>query len=164
MSARAAWRLEALGFARVYRYAAGKADWLAAGLPTEGAEATTLRAGAVARTDVPTCSPGERADQAAGRTRRAGWDSCIVVNAQRVVVGRLRRDALDAAGEATVEQVMEEGPTTIRASEELAELVQRMRNRNVPAIVVTDPDGRLLGILQRTDAELALAGAGGGSR
>jgi CBS domain-containing protein len=164
MSARAAWRLEALGFAWVYRYAAGKADWLAAGLPTEGAEATTLRAGTVARSDVPTCSPGERAETVAGRARRAGWDSCIVVNAQRVVVGRLRRDAFDAAGEATVEQVMEEGPTTIRASEELAGLVQRMRNRNVPSIVVTDPDGRLLGILRRPDAELALASAGGGSR
>jgi CBS domain-containing protein len=148
----------------VYRYAAGKADWLAAGLPTEGAEATTLRAGEVARSDVPTCWPGERVDQAAGRARRVGWDSCIVVNAQHVVVGRLRRDAFDAAGEATVEQVMEQGPTTIRASEELVGLVQRMRNRNVPSIVVTDPDGRLLGILQRTDAELALAGAGGGSR
>jgi CBS domain-containing protein len=164
MSARAAWRLEALGFGRVYRYAAGKADWLAAGLTTEGAEATTLRAGAVARSDVPICSPGERVDQAAGRARWVGWDNCIVVNAQRVVVGRLRRDAFDAAGGATVEQVMEQGPTTIRASEELAGLVQRMRNRNVPAIVVTDPDGRLLGILRRPDAELALAGAGGGSR
>lgn len=164
MSARAAWRLEALGFARVYRYAAGKADWLAAGLPTEGTEAKPLRAGAVARTDVPTCSPGERVDQAVGRARRAGWDSCIVVNAQRVVVGRLRREVFDADGEATVEQVMEEGPTTIRASEELTGLVKRMRNRNVPAIVVTDPDGRLLGILRRSDAELALPGAGRGSR
>ena len=164
MSARAAWRLEALGVGRVYRYAAGKADWLAAGLPTEGAVAMPLRAGEVAQSDVPTCWPDERVGQAAGRARGAGWDSCIVVNAQQVVVGRLRRDALDAGGEATVEQVMEEGPTTIRASEELAGLVQRMRNRNVPSIVVTDPDGRLLGILWRTDAEQALAGAGGGSQ
>jgi CBS domain-containing protein len=164
MSARAAWRLEALGFGRVYRYAAGKADWLAAGLATEGAGANTLRAGKVARSDVPTCSPGERAETVAGRARGAGWDSCIVVNGDRVVLGRLRRGALDAAGEATVEQVMEESPTTIRASEELAGLVQRMQNRNVPSIVVTDPDGRLLGILQRTDAEQALAGAGGGSQ
>jgi CBS domain-containing protein len=164
MSARAAWRLEALGFARVYRYAAGKADWLAAGLPTEGTGAQTLRAGAVTRTDVPTCVPGERVDQAAGRARRAGWGTCIVVDADRVVVGRLRRDALDAAGEALVEQIMEEGPTTIRASEELAGLVHRMRRRNVPSIVVTDPDGRLLGVLQRSDAEQALAGAEGASR
>jgi hypothetical protein len=43
----------------------------------------------------------------------------------------LRGDALDAAGEALVEQVMEEGPTTIRASEDLAGLVQRMRERRL---------------------------------
>ena len=164
MSARAAWRLEALGVARVYRYAAGKADWLATGLPTQGAKATTLRAGAVARADVPTCAPDERVDAVARRMRQAGWDHCIVVNAERVVVGRLRREALDAGPDVLVEQVMEEGPTTIRASEELTGLVKRMRDRKVRSIVVTNPDGRLLGVLQRDHAEHALANAEGGAR
>src|SRR5258707_15549870 len=36
MSPRAAWRLEAAGFAPVYGYVAGEADWLAADLPFEG--------------------------------------------------------------------------------------------------------------------------------
>ena len=36
MSPRAAWRLEAAGFAPVYDYVAGKSDWLAADLPFEG--------------------------------------------------------------------------------------------------------------------------------
>src|SRR5947209_3912316 len=35
MSSRAAWRLETLGFTTVYRYVAGKIDWMAAGLATE---------------------------------------------------------------------------------------------------------------------------------
>src|SRR5689334_6170303 len=35
LSPRAAARLESLGFADVYDYAAGKADWIAMGLPTE---------------------------------------------------------------------------------------------------------------------------------
>lgn len=164
MSARAAWRLEALGFARVYRYAAGKADWLAAGLPTQGTQATTLRADAVARAEVPTCTPDDRVDVAARRVRQTGWDHCIVVNAERVVLGRLRRDALDAGPDTLVEQVMEEGPTTIRASEALTGLVQRMRHRKVNSIVVTNPDGQLLGVLQRDDAERALATAEGGAR
>ncbi len=34
MSPRAAWRLEAAGFGPVYDYVAGKADWLAADLPS----------------------------------------------------------------------------------------------------------------------------------
>ncbi len=36
MSPRAASRLESLGFREAYDYAAGKADWFAAGLPMEG--------------------------------------------------------------------------------------------------------------------------------
>ena len=33
MSPRSAWRLEGLGFERVYDYVPGKADWFASGLP-----------------------------------------------------------------------------------------------------------------------------------
>src|SRR6266567_8778669 len=43
LSARAAWRLESMGFQEVYRYTAGKADWLAAGWETEGAQARKTR-------------------------------------------------------------------------------------------------------------------------
>src|SRR6059036_3067934 len=38
LSARAAWRLETMGFQEVYRYTPGKADWLAAGWETEGTD------------------------------------------------------------------------------------------------------------------------------
>src|ERR1051326_8061662 len=36
LSARAAWRLETMGFQEVYRYTPGKADWLAAGVENRG--------------------------------------------------------------------------------------------------------------------------------
>ena len=39
LSARAAWRLESMGFQEVYRYTPGKADWLAAGWETQGTQA-----------------------------------------------------------------------------------------------------------------------------
>jgi 3-mercaptopyruvate sulfurtransferase SseA len=55
LSARAAWRLESLGSGQVYDYAVGKSDWMAAGLPTEGAAAGRPTAATVARRDVPTC-------------------------------------------------------------------------------------------------------------
>jgi rhodanese-related sulfurtransferase len=45
MSPRAAWRLEAAGFGPVYDYAAGKADWLAAGLPFQGTAKLAERTG-----------------------------------------------------------------------------------------------------------------------
>jgi len=40
LSARAAWRLETMGFQEVYRYTPGKADWLAAGFETNNKKNT----------------------------------------------------------------------------------------------------------------------------
>ena len=57
MSARAAWRLESLGFTKVYDYVGGKSDWIAAGLPVEGELANVPRAINVVKRDVPTCGP-----------------------------------------------------------------------------------------------------------
>src|SRR6266542_1433835 len=56
MSPRAACRLEQLGFPEVYDYTAGKADWLAHGLETEGEQAGVLRARHAVRADVVTAS------------------------------------------------------------------------------------------------------------
>jgi CBS domain-containing protein len=160
MNARAAWRLERLGFGRVYRYTAGKADWLAAGLPSEGRNADALRAGTVARRDVPTCEPDERVGEAARRAHQAGSDFCVVVNDEGVVLGRLRHAALDEGSDATVEDVMEEGPTTTRASSELLPLATRLHDHDVASILVTDPDGRLIGVAHREDADHVLCEAG----
>ena len=57
MSPRAACRLELLGFTQVYDYVAGKADWLAHGLPTEGEQAQIPRAKDVLRRDAVTAHP-----------------------------------------------------------------------------------------------------------
>jgi 3-mercaptopyruvate sulfurtransferase SseA len=72
MSPRAAWRLEALGFTQVYDYTVGKADWLAAGLPTERTGSHARRVVEAMEDSVPTCGPGETVDQVAGRLDVAG--------------------------------------------------------------------------------------------
>jgi CBS domain-containing protein len=97
MSPRAACRLETLGFTAVYDYTAGKADWLAAGLPTEGTAATTLRPGALARTDVPTCAPDETVAIAHRRVATSGEDRCVVTDPDGRLLGLLPRDDADAA-------------------------------------------------------------------
>jgi CBS domain-containing protein len=153
MSDRAAWRLESLGFSRVYRYAPGKDGWLAMGLPTEGPDAATPRAGDVADRDALTCAVDDQLEDARDRLRAAGETSCIVVNDQRVVLGRVRGEALDGDAEQTVETVMEAGPTTVRPSEPLDALIERMRKRKVESIVVSTADGVLVGVLRREDAE-----------
>src|SRR3990172_2943993 len=92
MSPRAASRLEALGFDQVYDYAAGKADWGASGLPLEGRPGP--RAGELARADAPTCLLGERLQAIRARIEATEWDTCLVVDAEGVVLGRLGRRAL----------------------------------------------------------------------
>src|SRR5262252_7277512 len=61
MSPRAACWLTTMGFTRVHDYAFGKVDWLAHGLPAEGAHADRPTAGRLARSDAVTCSIETRA-------------------------------------------------------------------------------------------------------
>src|SRR5213076_640210 len=86
LSARAAWRLESMGFQEVYRYTAGKADWLAAGWETEGTEAKKARIRQMIHKDVPTCSLRELLEDVKSR-RRPNQDMCIVVNDRNIVLG-----------------------------------------------------------------------------
>lgn len=138
----------------MYDFLAGKKDWLAAGLPTEGKRAGQLRAGHVSRPDPLICSLGERVGEVRRRLGSEGWDACIVVNDHDVVEGRIRPDDLaDVDGETPLEEVMELGPTSIRPNTGLESIVKRMRKANVASILVTTGDGELLGVLYREDAE-----------
>ena len=153
MSPRAAWRLESLGFTRVYDYLPGKADWFAAGLPREGTRASIPRAGDVARRDEVTCRLGDRVGDVAERVRAAGQPWCLVLNDGDIVLGRLRGAALDADLDALVEDVMESGPTTTRPDTEVEALNERLRGGDVSSIVITTSDGRLVGTFTVGDAE-----------
>jgi hypothetical protein len=84
MSPRAAWRLEGLGYGPVYDYAAGKVDWIAAGLPTVRAEVCERRALDVADRDPPTCHPDDLAGDVADNYIGT---SIVVVNERRIVLG-----------------------------------------------------------------------------
>jgi CBS domain-containing protein len=157
MSARAASRLESLGFTRVYRYTPGKDGWLAMGLPTEGPNAATPRAGDVADRDAPICALHDRLGDVRDRLQVVGENSCIVVNDQRVVLGRVRGESLDGDAEQTVEAVMEAGPTTVRPSEPLDALIERMQKRKAKSIVVSTAGGVLVGELRREEGERRLS-------
>ena len=157
MSPRAASRLESIGFEQVYDYVAGKADWGSAGLPLEGVEGSETRAGAHVRTDVPTCSPDDRLRDVCEHLDESGWDTCFVVDERRVVLGRLGRRAIRGREDITAEQAMALGPSTIRPSARLADVVERMRRQKLTNLPVTTSDGRLVGLLLREDAERELA-------
>jgi Mg/Co/Ni transporter MgtE len=161
MSPRAAWRLETLGFTAVHDYAAGKADWGSAGLPLEGTGGSETRVGAHLRRDVPTCVLDEQLADVRARVSAAGWDTCFVVTAEHVVLGRLGRGALARKDDATVEDAMTPGPSTVRPSLELEQAVERMRRQDLTTLPVTTSDGRLFGLLEREAAEYALHELGG---
>ena len=154
MSPRAAWRLESLGFTEVYDYTGGKANWGAFGLPLEGTVGP--RAGDHVRTDVPTGSLEERLQEVRAHVRASEWDTCIAINAERVVLGRVGRRALAREDDATVEHVMSSGPSTVRPSATVEAMLERMRRQNLTNVVVTRLDGVLLGLLRREDAERLL--------
>src|ERR671936_223108 len=153
MSSRAAWRLESLGFREVYEYRGGKADWLAAGLPTEGPGSRTPRVGAYLRTDVPTCRPDEKVSDATARVASAGWDMCLVVNEQGILLGRLDHNELRAEGDKRIADVMRSGPSTYRPDAPAADLRHVMTHKRIGALPVTTGDGRLLGVLCREALE-----------
>jgi predicted transcriptional regulator len=158
MSPRAACRLELLGFTQVYDYVAGKADWLAHGLPTEGEQAQVPRAKDVLRREVVTALPGEPVGGVAARVARSPYGFALVVARDGTLLGRLHKAVLDADPSARADQVMEAGPSTIRPDRPLAELAQRLRRHGLHTAIVTAPDGRLLGAVQRADMEARLAG------
>jgi CBS-domain-containing membrane protein len=157
MSPRAACRLELLGFTRVYDYVAGKADWLAHGLPTEGEQAQVPRAKDVLRRDAVTARPEEPVGGVAARVARSPYGFALVVANDGTLLGRLRKAVLDGDPAARAEQVMEAGPSTVRADRPLAELAERLGSRGLRTAVVTAPDGRLLGVVRLTDMEARLA-------
>jgi len=80
-----------------------------------------------------------------------------LVAADRVVLGRLGRRALASDDDSTVEDAMSEGPSTVRPSIGIDALIKRMDERELMTFPVTTPDGRLVGLVRRADAEKALA-------
>ena len=151
MSPRAAWRLESLGFGEVQDYVAGKHDWMAAGLPTEGTNADRPRAGELARKDVPTCRLDERLGDVRERVGGAGWDAVVVVNEERVVLGLLRAKELALDGALRIEDAMRPAPSTLRPYVLAEEAERFMSDHKLESSPITTSDGRLVGLLLKSD-------------
>jgi CBS-domain-containing membrane protein len=153
LSARAACRLETLGFAEVYDYVPGKVDWLAHDLPVDGEQAGIATAGRVARNDVVTCRLDDRVGEVRERIVASAYRFALVTSPGGVLLGRLRASALDCDPNLRAEEVMEAGPSTVRPDKHARELASRLAERQLNFAIVTTPEGYLLGVACRADLE-----------
>jgi rhodanese-related sulfurtransferase/CBS domain-containing protein len=153
LSPRAACRLDTLGFEHVFDYVAGKVDWLARGLPTEGEHASVPRTKDLVKSDAVTCSLAEPVGPVRERVEQSPYPFALVVSETGIVLGRLRRSTLDCPPDLPAEQLMEAGPSTVRPDIKLEDLVERLRKRDFHYAVVTEPTGRLIGVVRRSEAE-----------
>lgn len=154
MSPRAAWRLENYGYGRVYDYVPGKSDWLAFNLAREG---WAKLAGDVLTHEVPTCSARDKLGDIRSKLEDSRAGLAVALNHGGVIMGTVTPKALEGDQDADVGEVMREGPTTVRPSEEIEGLVERMRNARVDGVLVTSSDGKLLGLFERSVGEERLA-------
>lgn len=155
MSPRAGCRLEALGFEQVYDYMPGKVDWLARGLPTDGDQKPVARVKDVVRDDAVRAGLDEPVGQVRGRVDESRHGFALVTARDGTLLGRLRRSHLDGNPDLLAEQVMEPGPSTVRLDTAADKLARRLRDRDLKTAVVTDPEGKLVGIARRSDLEAA---------
>jgi Mg/Co/Ni transporter MgtE len=152
LSPRAACRLATLGFTRVYDYTAGKVDWLARGLLGEGTRAAEPTAGSLARRDVATSPLGASTGDARRGIADSPYGYGLVMSPGGVVLGRVRRSALATLSDSDpIDSVLEPRPQTIRPHLTKAKLEKRFAGDGFSTLVVTRPDGTLIGVVRRDD-------------
>jgi hypothetical protein len=123
MSPRAAWRLEGIGFERVYDFVGGKLEWRVEGLPTEGIGPFYLVVDMNVRPPTATCRPDALAGQIRSELEPGPDSICAVTNVEGIVLGRVRWKDLPADDDVRAEEFMQLGPATVRPTEELRGLV-----------------------------------------
>ena len=116
----------------------GKSDWMAYGLPVDGADGPFLGG---ELSEVPTCDAGGTVADA--RAAIGVAESVIIVAGDGLVVGEIDAEVLPGyAGDAPVLDVMDPVPTTVRPSVTAAALAEAGGGSRL----VTTSDGRLLGL------------------
>ena len=116
----------------------GKSDWMAYGLPVEGADGPFLGG---ELSEVPTCDAGGTVADARAAVGNA--QAVIIVAGDGLVVGEIDAEALPGhAGEAAVLDVMDPVPTTVRPSVTVAALAEAGGGSRL----VTTSAGHLLGL------------------
>lgn len=104
------------------------------------------------RREVATASESTPAQEALRRLQAFGFGPVLVLNHAGVLMGAAYRDQLESAAAGTeAEALMRFGVTTVRPSEQAADLVHRMHHAQVSRVVVTRSDGTAVGLFFADD-------------
>jgi CBS domain containing-hemolysin-like protein len=146
-----------LGF-ETYDYAGGLEDWANAGEELAGEQG----GGTVYLLSLVRQVPTVPLEATTAGAREAIGDAAflLVVDDDGVVLGKVLSRSLGQeglTGDEPVESVMIEGPATVRPTEHLPALLERMQAARTSSVVVTSNQGELLGVLFTEDAADAVA-------
>jgi CBS domain-containing protein len=128
-------------------------DWLARGLEVEGEQDPEPRVKDLVRDDVVRASLDERMGDVLPRVLESPYGFALVVSDGGILLGRLRKSALEGDPDVTAEHAMEPGPSTVRLDTAADKLAERLGERDLKTAVVSDPEGRLVGVVRRGDLE-----------
>jgi hypothetical protein len=134
----------------VYDYMPGKADWIARALPLEGDKAREPRAIDFVRHDAVTCDLQTPIGEVRERVRASPFPFGVVLH-DGVLLGQLRGAALAGDPDVRAESVMKPGPSTSRPDTAPDRLLTKLQAADLATAVLTDPEGRLLGVVRRDD-------------
>src|SRR5258705_10912153 len=132
---------------------------MAYGLPVERRNGPRL-VGDEMRREFPLCLLTDSVGMARQAAYEMGMDVCPVLDEEGVVLGLCTRASLHAHPSINVELVMDPGPTTVRPSMPVAKAFKLMERDKIPLLLVTTPEGKLLGFFNhRGGAEAAVGSA-----
>src|SRR5260370_37109678 len=121
--------------------------------PLEGEKVGEPRAIDLALTDVVTCGLQDTVASVQNRLTDSPYGFAFVLGPDGVLLGRLRKAALENNPDTNAEDVMEPGPSTSRPDILPDKLLSKLQDADLTTAVLTDPEGRLMGIGRRRDLE-----------
>ena len=123
---------------------------MARAMPVEGEQADAKTAATCAHRDVVTCRLDDLVADVRPRIDESRYGFGLVVHDEDVVLGRLRMSAVtEAPAGARAVDVMSPGPSTVRADTDAGELAEKLDKKDLKTAIVTDPEGRLIGVVLR---------------
>jgi CBS domain-containing protein len=128
---------------------AGKADWLAYGLPVEREKPESPMLIDRMEHQAPTCRLDEPIGNIKRRAQKEGFALCPVVNEEGIVLGALSEDEWNADPATPAERVMEPDPVTLRPNVSAQNAIEYLDRNERNAILITSPDGKLMGVFKR---------------